>query len=59
MYKNILLKHLNMKNSIESKIIKFGIVKSFQDLMNNNPEINYNYKNLLNIGNIYKKRNIR
>ena len=58
MYKNILLKHLNMKNSIESKIIKFGIVKSFQDLMNNNPEINYNYKNLLNIGNIYKKKEI-
>ena len=53
-YKNNLLKHLNMKNYVESKILKLGIVKNFKEFINNNPEINDNYQKLLT--NIYIKK---
>ena len=56
MYRDILLKHLRKKNSPESKILILGIIKNFQDFINNKPEINGEYRKLLNFSNKRKKK---
>ena len=43
-----LLKLLEDKINIKSKILINGIIKNFEEFANNNPEINYHYQKLLN-----------
>ena len=44
-------------NYNESKILIFGIIKKFEELISNNPEINYQYQNLINNEYLNKKFN--
>ena len=57
MYKNILLNLSRDKNSYESKLLIYGIVKKFEEYAINNPEINYQYHKLLNDNYLTKKYN--
>ena len=57
MYKNILLNKLREKNNYKSKIFLFGIIKKFEEVANNNPELNYQYHKLLNDKFLTKKYN--
>ena len=54
-YKNILLKKLANKNSNESKILIFGIIKKFEEFASNNPEIYYQYIKLMKDKKLNKK----
>jgi hypothetical protein len=47
-YKNLLLNKLKEKNSIESRIILYGNIKTLEEYIENNPEIHYKYHKLLN-----------
>ena len=44
-------------NYNESKILIFGIIKKFEEFISNNPEINYQYQNLINNEYLNKKFN--
>ena len=48
MYKNILLNTLKMKYNSKSKIVIFGIIKKFEEIIKSNQEINEQYKKLTN-----------
>ena len=48
MFKNNVLKILSNKNNIDSKILLYGIIKNFEEYINNNPEINYHYQKIIN-----------
>ena len=54
-YKNILLNHLNERNNNRSKVLIFGVIKKFEELASNNPEINYQYQKLMKDKNLNKK----
>ena len=56
-YKNIILTRLSDKHNNNSKIFIFGIIKKFEDFAIDNPEINYQYKKILNDKNLSKKYN--
>jgi len=56
-YRNILLKRLENNSDNESKIFIFGIIKNFEEFINNNPEINYQYQKLINNEYLNKKYN--
>ena len=56
-YKNILLKNLSNRNNSKTKILLFGINKKFEEFINNNPEINYQYQKLINDKKLIKKFN--
>ena len=56
-YKNILLKRLENNYDNESKIYIFGIIKKFEEFINNNPEISYQYHKLINNEYLNKKYN--
>ena len=47
-YKNILLNKLEEKNNLDSRIILFGNIKTLEEYIENNPEIQYQYHKLLN-----------
>ena len=55
MYKNILLNNLINKTNKKSRIVILGIIKKFEEFSKNNPELNYQYKKLLNNENLKKK----
>ena len=57
MLKNILLIKLAERNRNKSNILIYGIIKKFEEFVNNNPEINYQYQKLLNDKNLNKKFN--
>ena len=54
-YKNILLNVLNKINDKKYNILICGIIKKFEDYINNNPELNFHYHKLLNDENLGKK----
>ena len=54
-YKNIILNVLNKINDNKYNILICGIIKKFEDYINNNPEINFHYHKLLNDENLGKK----
>ena len=56
-YKNFLLKNLSNRNNSKTKILLFGINKKFEEFINNNPEINYQYQKLINNKKLIKKYN--
>ena len=47
-YKNSLLKYLSIKSEIKSKTLLFGNIKNFEEYIDSNPEINYQFQKLLN-----------
>ena len=56
-YKNILLKRLEKSYDNESKIFIFGIIKKFEELISNNPEISFQYHKLITNEYLNKKYN--
>ena len=57
MYKNVLLNNLSKRNNSKIKILLFGINKKFEEFINNNPEINYQYQKYINDKKLIKKFN--
>ena len=56
-YKNLLLKRLEYNYDNKSKIFIFGIIQKFEEFISNNPEISYQYQNLINDEYLNKKYN--
>ena len=48
MFNNYLLQILANRNKIKSKILLYGIIKNFEEIVINYPELNFHYNKLLN-----------
>ena len=57
MHNNALLNELSNKRKFSSKLLLYGIIKKFEECIDNNPEVNYHYYKLLNDKYLNKKYN--